>query len=87
MTTNNRPRPKTELLYWTERISFQTAASRTYSVQIQYDKRREIINLRTANKEEAATLARNLYRELLACGWEETLRRHKGVRLSRRRCA
>jgi hypothetical protein len=41
MTTNNRPRPKTELLYWTERISFQTAASRTYSVQIQYDKRRE----------------------------------------------
>jgi integrase len=35
--------------------------------------------LRTANKEEAATLARNFYRELLAHGWEETLRRHKGI--------
>jgi integrase len=35
--------------------------------------------LRTANKEEAATLARNFYRELLAKGWEETLRRHKGI--------
>jgi integrase len=78
MTTNNRPRPKTELLYWTERISFQTAASRTYSVQIQHAKRREIINLRTANKEEAATLARNFYRELLRSGWEQTLRWWKG---------
>jgi hypothetical protein len=62
-----------------ERISFQTAASRNYSVQIQHAKRREIINLRTANKEEAATLARNFYRELLRLGWDETLRRHKGA--------
>jgi integrase len=76
---NNRPRPKTELLYWMERISFQTVSSRTYSVQIQHARRREIINLRTANKEEAAAIARNFYRELLRFGWEEALRRHRGV--------
>ena len=79
MTTNHRPRPKTELLYWAERISFQTAASRTYSVQIQFDKRREIINLRTANKEQAAIAARDFYRQLLASDWDEALRRHKGI--------
>ena len=48
-------------------------------MQIQHAKERKIINLRTANKEEAATLARNFYRELLKFGWDEALRRHKGI--------
>jgi hypothetical protein len=69
---NNRPKAKTDVRYWEERVSFQTPTSRTYSVQIQHAKRREIINLRTANKADAANLARKFYLGLLASGWEET---------------
>jgi hypothetical protein len=76
---NNRPKAKTDLRYWKARVSFQTPTSRTYSVQIQHAKRREIVNLRTANKSEAASVARNLYLSVLSAGWEETLRRHKGI--------
>jgi hypothetical protein len=71
--------PKTDLRYWEARVTFQIPASRTYSVHIQHANRRAWIGLRTANKEQAAILARKLYQELVANGWEETLRRRKGL--------
>ena len=76
--------PKTDVRYWEERVSFHTAASRTYSVQIQHANRRARINLRTANKAQAALLARKLYLELCANGWEETMRRRRGEPVSKK---
>ena len=70
--------PKTDVRYWEGKVAFQTAASRTYSVQIQHANRRARINLKTANKAQAALLARKLYLELCANGWDETLRRRRG---------
>ena len=70
-----------------EKISFQTGASLTYSIQIQHAKRREIINLRTANKEEAGTLARNFYRESLRFGRKKPCAVTRAFRRQRRECA
>ena len=70
--------PKTDVRYWEGKVAFHTAASRTYCVQIQHANRRARINLKTANKAQAALLARKLYLELCANGWEETLRRRRG---------
>ena len=75
----NNHYPKTDLRYWEARVTFQIPASRTYSVHIQHANRRAWIGLRTANKGQAAILARKLYQELVALGWEETLRRRKGL--------
>jgi hypothetical protein len=69
--------PKTDVRYWEGAVAFHTAASRTYCVQIQHAGRRARINLRTANKAQAAFEARKLYLELCANGWEETMRRRK----------
>ena len=69
--------PKTDVRYWEGKVAFHTAASRTYGVQIQHAGRRARINLRTANKEQAALEARKLYLELCANGWKETPRRRR----------
>ena len=69
--------PKTDLRYWEKRVTFQLPASRTYSVHVQHGNRRMWVNLRTANKEQAAVLARKLYEDLRSLGWEEVLRRRK----------
>jgi integrase len=79
MITNNNHWPKTDIRYWEGKVAFQTPASRTYSVQIQHAKRRAWINLHTANKEQAAILARNLYLDIRANGWEAALSRRKGI--------
>ena len=71
--------PKTDLRHWEARVTFQIPASRTYSVHIQHANRRAWIGLHTANKAQAAVLARKLYQELVANGWEETLARRKGL--------
>ena len=70
--------PKTDVRYWEGKVGFHTAASRTYCVQIKHANRRARINLKTANKAQAALLARKLYLELYANGWEETMRRRRG---------
>ena len=70
--------PKTDVRYWEGKVAFHTAASRTYCAQIQHANRRARINLKTANKAQAALLARKLILELCANGWEETLRRRRG---------
>ena len=71
--------PKTDVRYWREKVAFQTPASRTLSVQIQHAGNRAWIGLGTANRDQAAFQARKLYEELRANGWEETMRRRKGI--------
>ena len=65
--------PKTDIRYWRSKVVFQTPASRTYSVQLQHEGRRAYISLKTANKEEAAILARKFYEALRANGWKTAL--------------
>ena len=79
MITNNNHWPKTDIRYWESKVAFQTPASRTYSAQIQHAQRRAWINLHTANKEQAAILARNLYLDIRANGWDAALARRKGA--------
>ena len=79
MITNNHHWPKTDIRYWEGKVAFQTASSRTYSVQIQHSNRRAWINLHTANKEQAAILARNLYLDIRANGWDAALAHRKGA--------
>ena len=76
--------PKTDVRYWEGKVGFHTSASRTYSVQIQHANRRARINLRTANKAQAALLARKLYLEMCVNGWDETMRRHRGEPASKK---
>jgi hypothetical protein len=73
--TNN----KTSAAYWESKVTFQSAASKTYSVQIQHDGEQKWIGLRTANREQAAILALNFYLDIRANGWEAALARRKGV--------
>jgi integrase len=65
---------KTDLRYWREKIDRR---GHDYSVQIQFAGRREKINLRLANAEQAAAKARDLYLSLLRKGWEPTLLQFK----------
>jgi hypothetical protein len=71
--------PKTDLRYWEGKVAFQTPQARTYSIQIQHANRRAWINLHTANRAQAAVLARNFYEDLRANGWDAALARRKGT--------
>jgi len=75
---------KTDVRYWREAI-FQPTYTRDgsrrsvghYAVKLQYAGRRETIPLGTANRENAAQKAREIYLYLQSNGWEETLRKFK----------
>jgi hypothetical protein len=69
---------KTDARHWERKVVFQTRASHTYSVQIQFKGTRHWLGLGTANKEEAAVLARNLYLEIRAHGWDAVMARRRG---------
>jgi hypothetical protein len=84
MERMNNNYPKTDIRHWEKKVVFQTAASRTYSVQIQHVGRRTYVNLGTANKGEAACVARNFYLDLRANGWEAALARRKGAPVAKR---
>jgi hypothetical protein len=73
------PIPKTDVRYWRERVTFPTPSSRTYAVQIQFAGRRSWIPFHTANKKQAAILARDFYENLRANGWEVALAHRKGA--------
>ena len=73
------PYPKTDIRYWRGKVVFQTPASRTYSVQLQHARRRAYINLKTANKEEAATWPA-ISTGFAGHGWEATLAGPKASR-------
>jgi hypothetical protein len=79
MITTNNHWPKSDIRYWEGKVAFQAPQARTYSVQIQHAKRRAWINLHTANKEQAAILARKFYEDLRADGWEAALARRRGI--------
>jgi Phage integrase family len=68
---------KTDLRYWEQAVRFPKPTSKTYAVHLQHKGKRQWIGLHTANKEQAAILARKFYQNILPLGWEETLRRHK----------
>ena len=76
---NTNPWPKTDIRYWESKVAFQTPSSRTYSVQIQHANHRAWIGLHTPNRAQAASLARNLYQDIRANGWEMALARRKGT--------
>src|SRR5258708_31393759 len=48
-----------------------------WEVYLQYRGRREWFNLRTPNKEAAATLAREIYLTLRGAGWDSALEKFK----------
>jgi hypothetical protein len=70
---------KTSAAYWESKVTFQSAASKTYSVQIGHGGKQKWIGLRTANKEAAAILALNLYLDIRTNGWDVALARRKGI--------
>ena len=72
---------KNNASFWERKVVFQTPAARTYSIQIQHDKKRAYINLGTSNREEAGVLALRFYQELKATGWDDTLRRRQAIRM------
>jgi hypothetical protein len=65
--------------YWGARVTFPTLSSRTYAAQIQFAGRRSWVSFHTANKKQAAIMARDFYEDLRANGWEVALARHKGI--------
>jgi integrase len=79
-----RAHGKTDVRYWRESI-FQPTYTRDgsrcsvghYAVKLQYAGRRETIPLGTANRENAAQKAREIYLYLQSIGWEETLQKFK----------
>jgi hypothetical protein len=70
---------KTDLRYWEQAVRFPKPTSKTYAVHLQHKGNRQWIGLHTANKEQAAILARKFYQDILSLGWDEVLRRRKGA--------
>ena len=68
---------KTDARYWEAKVSFQTRASRTYSVQIQYAGERHWLGLGATNKEDAAARALKLYLDVRANGWDAVMSRRR----------
>jgi integrase len=64
---------KTDIRYWVPKVGFHTSESRTLSVQIQDRGQRKRIGLGTADKQEAAVKARDLYLKIKSNGWEDAL--------------
>lgn len=80
-STAKRLYPKTHASYWKSRLEHRTYTreGRTFevaewSVRIHFQGIRKSFDLETANKEEAAAKARDIYLSILAKGWSATLR-------------
>ncbi|NDE15360.1 site-specific integrase [bacterium] len=70
--------------FWMTRIRPMPSDCRPgWFVELQRHKRRERFNLGTENKREAATKAREIYRALVANGWETALAEFKPASLER----
>jgi integrase len=69
--------PKSDVRYWRPRIYKPVAGNGTaspfFAARFQYAGKRMGLSLNTANAEEAATRARDHYRDLLAGGWDQLL--------------
>lgn len=66
--------PKTATAHWESKVK-KAGGSKMYGVQISYRGERHRFPLETANKEEGAEKARNIFLSLVAKGWEETLKK------------
>ncbi len=75
---------KTDLRYWEGKVAFQSAKAKTYSVQIQHDNRRSWVGLGTRDRERAATIARDIYLDIVANGWDLAMARRQGPRPEKR---
>ncbi len=72
-------RSKTDARYWLEKNRLFRDRSPDYSCRFTYKGRRERFCLKQPNKKVAASIAAEIYGHLLAHGWDETLRRYKGI--------
>ena len=77
---SRRSYPKTHLNYWKARLEHRsytrdekTVEVAEWSVRIHFKGIRKNFDLNTANKEEAAAKARDIYLSLLAKGWSTTI--------------
>ncbi|MDB4734476.1 tyrosine-type recombinase/integrase [Akkermansiaceae bacterium] len=76
--------PKDDERHWQQRVFHQKHGSRTggthedktYSVQINHAGRRRTFQLNIANKKAAGKKAREIFRSLLANGWDQTIDKH-----------
>src|SRR2546425_11002618 len=80
VTLTKRFYPKTHANYWKARLEHRTYSrdGKTFevaewSVRIHFNGIRKSFDLETANKEEAAVKARDIYLSLLAKGWSATI--------------
>jgi hypothetical protein len=79
-TATKRSYPKTHANYWKSRLEHRTYTRdgetfeiAEWSVRIHFKGIRKSFDLETANKEEAAVKARDIYLSLLAKGWSATI--------------
>src|SRR6266496_1285321 len=79
-TATKRFYPKTHANYWKSRLEHRTYTRdgntfevAEWSVRIHFKGIRKSFDLETANKEEAAVKARDIYLSLLAKGWSATI--------------
>jgi integrase len=73
---------KNDMRYWEGKVyklSFKEGGkrceSKQYSVKIQYRGQRRNFPLGLSNRSDAARRARDIYHSLIACGWEETIKK------------
>lgn len=73
--------PRTSVLHWrnkVERTTSQSGATNlTYSVRIQWKKRRVRFSFETANRNAAASEAARIFAYLIEHGWERTIKKFK----------
>jgi integrase len=67
--------PKTDVRYWRGKLFKRTTDE--WQVQVGYAGRQERFPLKTANADEAAGKAKDIYLSLHAVGWDETLAKFK----------
>jgi len=79
-TATKRFYPKTHASYWKSRLEHRsysrdgkTFEVAEWSVRIHFKGIRKSFDLETANKEEAASKARDIYLSLVAKGWSATV--------------
>ena len=78
---------KTDRRYWKERVEMRTRVTRgivytdeDYSVQIQFQGKRQRFPLATPNKAAAQEQAAQIYRTVISVGWEGALAKYGGAK-------
>ncbi|MCB1095960.1 MAG: hypothetical protein KDN22_10335 [Verrucomicrobiae bacterium] len=69
---------KTDSRYWLEGARLFEDNSQAFSCRFSYRGKRSQIALGLGNKREAASKAAEIYKHLIAHGWEDALRKYKG---------